>query len=86
MVKDLRDSERGNPLLPLHGLFFFDQQQRIFYIHHPTGRIAHTTAFITESWITGWKEKQLSETSTTDRTTSRRSATELHLAQKTNHN
>ena len=41
MVKDHSDSERGNPLLP-HGM------------HHPTDRIAHTTAFVTpvvEHWL-----------------------------------
>ena len=42
MVKDHSDSERGN-LLPPHGLLF----PRLFYMHHPTDRIAHTTAFVT---------------------------------------
>ena len=32
MVKDHSDSERGNPLTPLHGLLF----QTIFYMHHST--------------------------------------------------
>ena len=41
MVKDHSDSEKGNPLLP-HRL-----QQGIFYMHHPTDRITHTTAFVT---------------------------------------
>ena len=48
MVKDHSDSERGNRLRP-HGL-----QQGFFYMHHPTDRIAHTTAFITpvvEHWL-----------------------------------
>ena len=40
MVKDHSDSERGNPLLPLH-------EQGFFYMHHPTDRIAHTMAFVT---------------------------------------
>ena len=50
MVKDHSDSERGNPLLP-HSYSF---QQGFFYIHHPTDRIAHTTAFVTpvvEHWL-----------------------------------
>ena len=36
-----------------HGLIF-GQQQGIFYMHHPTDRIAHTTAFVTpvvEHWL-----------------------------------
>ena len=40
MVKDHSDSERGN-LLPPHGLLF--ENQTLFYMHHPTDRIAHTT-------------------------------------------
>ena len=46
MVKDHSFSERGNPLLPLHGL--------LFYMHHPIYRIAHTTVFVTpvvEHWL-----------------------------------
>ena len=49
LVKDHSDSERGNLLLP-HGLLF----QGFFYMHHPTDRIAHTTAFVTpvvEHWL-----------------------------------
>ena len=49
MVKDHSDSERGNPLMP-HRLLF----PWVFYIHHPTDRIAHTTAFVTpvvEHWL-----------------------------------
>ena len=38
MVKDHSDSEKGNPLSP-HRL--------LFYMHHPTDRIAHTRAFVT---------------------------------------
>ena len=34
MVKDHSDSEKGNPL-------------PFFYMHHPTDRITHTTAFVT---------------------------------------
>ena len=50
MVKDHSDSERGNPLLP-HG------PQGFFYMHHPTDRITHTTAFVTPVMSTGWNEK-----------------------------
>ena len=46
MVKDHSYSERGNPLPP-HGLLFPIKQQGFFYMHHPTDRIAHTTAFVT---------------------------------------
>ena len=41
----LREKERK----PLHGLLF-----PIFYMHHPTDRIAHTTAFVIpvmEHWL-----------------------------------
>ena len=46
MVKDHSDSEKGN-LLPPH-------RQGFFYMHHPTDRITHTTAFVTpvvEHWL-----------------------------------
>ena len=52
MVKDHSDSERGNPLLP-HGLLF-SINSKDFYMHHPTDRITHTTAFVTpvvEHWL-----------------------------------
>ena len=51
MVKDHSDSERGN-LLPPHGLLF--SIEGFFYMHHPTDRITHTTAFVTpvvEHWL-----------------------------------
>ena len=41
MLEDPSDSEKGNPLPPLH-------------VHHPTERIAHSTAFVTpvvEHWL-----------------------------------
>ena len=47
MVRDHSDSERGNPLPP-------HRQQGFFYMHHPTDRIIHTTAFVTpvvEHWL-----------------------------------
>ena len=42
----LRESERGNPLPPLHGLLF-DCQQGFFYMYHPTDRIADIVKFVT---------------------------------------
>ena len=41
VVKDHSDSEREET-----GLAFFDQLQGIFYMHHPTDRIAHTMASV----------------------------------------
>ena len=52
MVKDLSDSERGNPLPP-HGLLF-PISSKGSYMHHPTDRIIHTTAFVipvVEHWL-----------------------------------
>ena len=43
---------------PLHGLLFFVKQQGFFYKHHPTHKIAHTTASVTPfKWSTGLNEK-----------------------------
>ena len=53
MVKDHSDSERGNPLPP-HGLPFPISSKDYFYMHHPTDRIIHTTAFVIpvmEHWL-----------------------------------
>ena len=46
MVKDPLDSKRGNPLPP-HRLLFPISSKGFFYMHHPTDRITHTTAFVT---------------------------------------
>ena len=46
MVKDHSDSKRRNPLPP-HRLLFPISSKGSFYMHHPTDRIAHTTAFVT---------------------------------------
>ena len=46
MVKDHSDSERENPLPP-HRLLFSINNNGLFYMHHPTDRIIHTTAFVT---------------------------------------
>ena len=53
MVKDHSDSERGNPL-PLHGLLFSISSKGLFYMHYPTDRIEHTTAFdtpVVDHWL-----------------------------------
>ena len=50
MVKDHSDSERGN-LLPPHGLLFSS-------MHHPTDRIAHTTAYVTPV-VEHWLEREI---------------------------
>ena len=41
MVKDHSDGDIGHPVPPL-GL----QEQEIFYMHHPTNRIAYTMALV----------------------------------------
>ena len=45
MVKDHSDIKRENPLLP-HISCFFISSKCSFYMHHPTDRITHTTAFV----------------------------------------
>ena len=60
MVKDHSDSERGNPLLP-HGLLF-PINSKGFYMHYPTDRIVHTTAFVTpvmEHWLNLFNKKYM---------------------------
>ena len=51
MVKDHSDSDRGNPFLP-HGL--------LLYMHHPTDRIAHTTAFVSPV-VEHWLEREIAQ-------------------------
>ena len=36
MVNERSDSQRGNPLPPLHGLLFSISSKGSFYMHHPT--------------------------------------------------
>ena len=55
MVNDHSYSETGNPLLP-HRLLLSINSKGSFYMHHPTDRITHTTAFVTpvvEHWLKG---------------------------------
>ena len=61
MVKDHSDSERGNQLPP-HGLLFpiSISTPGFFYMHHPTDRIAHTTAFVTPV-VEHWLERELTQ-------------------------
>ena len=42
MVKDHSDIERGDPLLPLHGLLFLISSKGSFTCSTPTARIAQT--------------------------------------------
>ena len=58
MVKDHWDRERGNPLPP-HGLLF-PINSKGFYMHHPTYRIAHTTAFVTPV-VEHWQEREIAQ-------------------------
>ena len=57
MVKDHSDSERGN-LLPPHGLLF-PTSSKVFYMHHPTDRITHTTSSVTPV-VEHWLEREIS--------------------------
>ena len=40
VVKDDSDNQRENRLLPLHGLLILISSKDLFYMHHPTDRIA----------------------------------------------
>ena len=57
MVKDRSDSEKGNPLPP-HRLLFTIKV--FFYMHHPTDRIAHTTAFVPPV-VEHWLEQEIAQ-------------------------
>ena len=46
MLKDHSDSERGNLLPYLDGLLVPINKKRVFYMHHPTDRMLHTTDFV----------------------------------------
>ena len=52
IVKDHSDSEKGNPLTPLHGLHFLISSKGSFI--YSTYMIAHITSFVTpvvEHWL-----------------------------------
>ena len=57
MVKD--HSERGYTLPP-HRLLLPISKQGFFYMHHPTDRIAHTTAFVTPV-VEHWLEREIAQ-------------------------
>ena len=52
MVMDNSDSEKGNPLLL--------NSKGSFYMHHPTDRITHTTAFVTPV-VEHWLEREIAQ-------------------------
>ena len=57
MVKDHSDSEKGNPLPPHRLLLSINM---FFYMHHPTDRITHTTAFVTPV-VEHWLEREIAQ-------------------------
>ena len=59
MVKDHSDSEKGNPLPP-HRLLLSINSKGFFYMHHPTDRITHTTAFVTPV-VEHWLEREIAQ-------------------------
>ena len=59
MVKDHSDTEKGNPLPPTYDTLI-DYQQWFFYLHHPTDRITHTTAFVTPV-VEHWLEREIAQ-------------------------
>ena len=59
MVKDHSDGERGNPLSP-HRLLLSINSNGFFYMHHPTDRITHTTAFVTPV-VEHWLEREIAQ-------------------------
>ena len=56
MVKDHSDSEKGN-LPPPHRLLLSINSKGC-YMHHPTDRITHTTAFVTPV-VEHWLEREI---------------------------
>ena len=57
MVQDHSDSERGNPLPPLHGLLFSISSNIYFICTIPQTRHHIPRPLLHQSWSTGWKEK-----------------------------
>ena len=57
MAKDHSDSQKGNPLPP-YGLLFSINSKGFFYMHHPTDRIAYTTALVTPV-VEHWLEREI---------------------------
>ena len=52
MIEDHSDSDRGNPLPP--HMLLFPINSKVFYMHHPTGRINIPLSLLHQSWSTGW--------------------------------
>ena len=65
MVKDHSDSERENPLLPLHGLFFSISSKESFICTITIDRIAHTTVFVTPV-MEHWLEREIAQRDRSD--------------------
>ena len=53
MKKDHSDSDRGNPRFRL-------ASSVLLYMHHPTDRITHTTAFVTPV-VEHWLEQEIGQ-------------------------
>ena len=50
----IRHMVKRKPSAATSWVILFNQQQEIFYIHHPAARIAYSTAFVTpvvEHWV-----------------------------------
>ena len=58
IVEDHTDSEKGNPLPP-HGLMF-PISSKVYYMHHITYRITHTTASVTPV-VEHWLEREIAQ-------------------------
>ena len=59
MVKDHSYSEKQNPLPP-HRLLLSIDSKGSFYMHQPTDRITHTTAFVTPV-VEHWLEQEIAQ-------------------------
>ena len=55
MVKDHSNTEKGNPLPPLHRLLFLISSKGFIYMRHSTDRIVHVKAFLFQSSHNGKK-------------------------------
>ena len=58
MIMNHSDIERGNLLLPIHGLFFPISSKGFFNIHHSTDRIVYSTAIVTP-YMEHWLEREI---------------------------
>ena len=57
MVKDHSDSKRGNPLLPVHGLFFPISRKGYFIGSIPQPGYYIPQPLLYQLWSTGWNKK-----------------------------